>query len=232
MPGTGSKFFNCVLCGKRTKPKDRRSVGSSVKKYLQNSFLITATDSDIICGKCRTNFYLRDKRNSSSAPPPPPPPQEPLQSRTLKSPPSICLSIKSVTKSHARCSVCKKPGPKLVVVQAPVRIATFIAHNIIISAGSRCCPSHLDTHSFKADVLGNVATVNQTFINRSSIIDMLSALRRFCKSNTGLSFETLKDDDHLNLTCLNEANFKEICSLMAEKMRNTPVLNRCFFSSN
>lgn len=38
MPGHKTEYFNCVLCSKRTKPKERRHIDNSIRKYLRKKF--------------------------------------------------------------------------------------------------------------------------------------------------------------------------------------------------
>ena len=44
--------------------------------------------------------------------------------------------------------ICKRRGPKLIVVPANARFSSFVYLCIIIPAGARCCPGHLDNDSF------------------------------------------------------------------------------------
>lgn len=56
-------------------------------------------------------------------------------------PPTVSLPCTS--RGHSSCCLCRRPGPKLVVVPVDVRHRLFISHEVIIPAGSRCCPNHL-----------------------------------------------------------------------------------------
>lgn len=58
------------------------------------------------------------------------------------SPPSIPLPFPSTSRGHASCCMCKRQGPKLVVVPVGVRHHIFITKEVIIPAGARCCPNH------------------------------------------------------------------------------------------
>ena len=53
MPGQKVNYFHCVLCSKRTKPAERRSINKVIKKYLRRKFLIEAPDTSVMCNKCR-----------------------------------------------------------------------------------------------------------------------------------------------------------------------------------
>jgi hypothetical protein len=63
-------------------------------------------------------------------------------SRTLLNISTITLPLASIGGSHSTCFVCKKRGPKLIVASASVRFNCFLYNNIIVPAGSRCCPGH------------------------------------------------------------------------------------------
>lgn len=69
--------------------------------------------------------------------------------KPIASPPSVSLPIHCTSKSHAYCFACKRPGPKLIVVPAQARFNVFIEKAIIVPAGSRCCPVHLDGKSLQ-----------------------------------------------------------------------------------
>ncbi|CAC5378408.1 unnamed protein product [Mytilus coruscus] len=65
------------------------------------------------------------------------PPKVARTSKQLSSPPSVCLNILGASNSHARCVVCKKPGPKFLVVSSDARFQAFIDGNVLIPAGAR-----------------------------------------------------------------------------------------------
>ncbi|CAC5396437.1 unnamed protein product [Mytilus coruscus] len=135
-------MFKESVCAvlKCTKPKERATVNKDITKYLRRKFLIEAKDGDIICNKCRHIFRKeRDhkvlpcvKTSKSSS-----------QTTATFSPPSVSLKIPSTSKSHAYCCICKKPGPKLIVISPDVRTATYVDNNILIPSGNRCCPNHI-----------------------------------------------------------------------------------------
>ncbi|CAC5419092.1 unnamed protein product [Mytilus coruscus] len=131
MPGSGPKYYPCVLCNKRTKPHERRSINKSVAKYLNKNFLITPKQEDKICNTCKHKYYVQETKHSSvvqhrlSDDEDYVPPAK-RRSTVLSSPPSVSLSIPSTSKSHSYCFICKKPGPKLIVVPSQARFSTFL----------------------------------------------------------------------------------------------------------
>lgn len=144
MPGHKTEYFNCVLCSKRTKPKERRHIDNSIRKYLRKKFLLEGKENSVICSKCR-NIYYREKSCHK--------PTETQQSRSLSSqtsdlgqlysPPTVSLQLQSTAKTHAYCIVCKKPGPELVVISSECRTAVFVQRIVLIPSGNRCCPAHI-----------------------------------------------------------------------------------------
>ena len=52
MPGLGPKNFPCVLCNKRTKPRERRKISKREKRFLQKQYLVTVKhENDTLCNK-------------------------------------------------------------------------------------------------------------------------------------------------------------------------------------
>lgn len=94
----------------------------------------------------------------------------------------VSLPLASTAKSHAYCCVCKKPGPKLVVVAAESRTAVFVEKNILIPPGNRCCPAHLHDGMFTSDAVKQLQTTENSFVNRTTITDLLQQMRLFTVS--------------------------------------------------
>ncbi|XP_076080275.1 uncharacterized protein LOC143051153 [Mytilus galloprovincialis] len=234
MPGSGPKSHPCVLCNKRTKPHERRSINKSVAKYLKKNFLITHKQEDKICNTCRHKYYVKETRPSpvvqhllsddeDYAPP------AKRRSTVLSSPPSVSLSIPSTSKSHSYCFICKKPGPKLIVVPSQTRFSTFLKKEVIIPAGCRCCPGHLTEDTFTEDAISKINCSNENVIlNRSTIMDLLKKLRYTALQNeqSRIDFDTdkvLSDSDFINLTGINKDNFNDLHSYIKTLVRNTPT---------
>ncbi|CAG2245126.1 unnamed protein product [Mytilus edulis] len=234
MPGSGPKSHPCVLCNKRTKPHERRSINKSVAKYLKKNFLITHKQEDKICNTCRHKYYVKETRPSpvvqhllSDDEDYVPPAKR--RSTVLSSPPSVSLSIPSTSKSHSYCFICKKPGPKLIVVPSQARFSTFLKKEVIIPAGCRCCPGHLTEDTFTEDAISKINCTNDNVIlNRSTIMDLLKKLRYTALQNeqSRIDFDTdkvLSDSDFINLTGINKDNFNDLHSYIKTLVRNTPT---------
>ena len=72
---------------------------------------------------------------------------------SLSRPPSVSLQIPCTSKSHSFCFVCKKPRPKLIVVSSQARFSIFPQNEIIIPAGSHCCPGHMYQDNFTSEAV-------------------------------------------------------------------------------
>ncbi|KAH3888079.1 hypothetical protein DPMN_012102 [Dreissena polymorpha] len=222
----------CILCEKRLKIHQRSPVNKHVAKYLKKNFLIETTQDQFICGKCSRPAYYAASHQPSCAQQPSCastsslPPQNVLPN----SPPSIKLNIKTTSKSHAYCFICKKPGPKLIVVPTSTRTETFIQHNILITAESRCCPGHFKQNgtSYEENVISKLSTIDNVFLNRSSLLNLLTAVREYCvcSKSKRLSFDdltTFSEEDMLNLTGISVSNFLALLKAVELSIRNTPA---------
>ena len=63
------RLFKCVLCTKRTKPKERRvldgNTNKPLRKFLRKTFMSKVKDGDVICNKCRHGYYKERTKTSS-----------------------------------------------------------------------------------------------------------------------------------------------------------------------
>uniref|UniRef100_A0A8W8IHS3 DDE Tnp4 domain-containing protein n=1 Tax=Magallana gigas TaxID=29159 RepID=A0A8W8IHS3_MAGGI len=64
MPGHKTEYFNCVLCSKRTKPKERRHIDKSIRKYLKKKFLLEGKENSVICKKGQKQMSTSDANKS------------------------------------------------------------------------------------------------------------------------------------------------------------------------
>ncbi|CAC5387948.1 unnamed protein product [Mytilus coruscus] len=219
-----SNYFKCVLCSKCTKPKERATVNKDITKYLRRKFLIEAKDGDIICNKCRHIFRKeRDhkvlpcvKTSKSSS-----------QTTATFSPPSVSLKIPSTSKSHAYCCICKKPGPKLIVISPDVRTATYVDNNILIPSGNRCCPNHICDGHLNDDALCRIKTTDESFVNRTYLLEIMNKMRKKIRESASrrLNFDdsNLSEPDYITMTGLSKINFSEVCSTVSKYLKNTPA---------
>ncbi|WAR02813.1 hypothetical protein MAR_009371 [Mya arenaria] len=185
MPGVRLPF-QCVVCKTRTNPKNRRKINSELKQLILKRLPIELKDTDVLCNKCRIkHFYklspvenfdnkLIDQSDNEEY-------QPPISKKTsFASPPSVRLNIPSTPKSHSRCFICKRPGPKLIVVPSEARFTAFVQRNVIIKSGTRCCPVHMDESQIKDEALQSVKASESAFVNRATVLELLNKLRASC----------------------------------------------------
>lgn len=142
----GKKSYKCFLCPRITKRTDRFAISKSHRLVVNRISGRTPCDGDFLCNKCRhvCKSYVKGSEKakkkvqactSSTCTPQP--------CVTPVSPPSVQLPFPSSARGHSSCCICKRPGPKLIVVPVDIRHQIFISKEIIIPAGARCCPNHL-----------------------------------------------------------------------------------------
>lgn len=212
MPGHKKDYFLCILCSKRTKLSDRRKINQNIRKYLRRKFLIEApSENSVICNRCRHVYRTETqgtKRSDVCTHVPCtsvlPSEDQNKQKRSMSSPPSVSLPLASTAKSRAYCCVCKKPVPKLVVVAAESRTAVFVEKNILIPPGNRCCPVPLHDGMFTSNAVKQLQTTENSFVNRTTITDLLQQMRLLCQRNEKqcLDFDDAKaltDTDYKSL---------------------------------
>ncbi|XP_052696026.1 uncharacterized protein LOC128174533 [Crassostrea angulata] len=223
MKTESKKIFPCILCKKRTRPNDRKKCESTaIRRFLRKNFLGEANSNDILCNKCRHRYHGNQKtcqQKSSSLPV-----CQPLQPG-MCSPPSISLPLQRTPSSHAYCLICKRPGPKLVVVSSAARFSAFLHHEIIIPPGSRCCPSHIDEGEFRPGVLTKIQTFESSFVNKSTVLELIQKIRNYAlqTSTSRFSFElsTMSNSDYMALTGISKENFEDLHSFISSDIRNT-----------
>ena len=228
MPVNGPKFYKCVLCSRRPKPKERRKVNKEVKKTLTKCFMVTdCTDDSVICNKCSHRCYKI--RNDECAPfskqttdsvddPTFHPTAKKPKSNPAASPPSVKLSIPSTNRGHSFCftCICKKAGSKLVVTPIKARFTVFLHKEVYVPAGSRCCPGHIVDGILTSDALQKIRTSNDsTYLNRTSILELLQNARESLlqKTHTRFDFDDphgLSDEYYYNLTGLTKTQFDDL----------------------
>jgi hypothetical protein len=108
--------------------------------------------------------------------------------------------------------------------QAPFFI--FLQNEIIIPAGSRCCPGHMYQDNFTSEAVSQVkSTYDHSIINRTSILDLLRKLRYVTLRNeqSRIDFDSdtaLSSSDYVNLTGISKENFDELHTYIKEHIRN------------
>ena len=122
---------NCVCCGKQTRPERRRSLkGAKNNRCRQEVGIIfrkSITEEDFLCNLCNTKCHTSK-----------------LEATKIKSD-GVNIPVFSIgTKSHKYCYICGHKPNNLKTVPADAHTLLFLKHKIILSACSRCCPSHLN----------------------------------------------------------------------------------------
>lgn len=169
MVQSSSRVF-CV-----TNANVRRTVSNDTRKILNRCLFIESTDGKVICNKCRHKYSIKYKLSevplpSSSIHSP----DRKKRATNVQSPLSVSLPIQSTAKSHAYCVLCRKPGPRLIVVPTEARFKVYLCHNMFIPSGCRCCPSHFTTNLLDLTSLEmGTCTRDHSFINRATIIELL-----------------------------------------------------------
>ncbi|CAC5401419.1 unnamed protein product [Mytilus coruscus] len=149
------------------------------------------------------------------------------QTTATFSPPSVSLKIPSTSKSHAYCCICKKPGPKLIVISPDVRTATYVDNNILIPSGNRCCPNHICDGHLNDDALCRIKTTDESFVNRTYLLEIMNKMRKKIRESASrrLNFDdsNLSEPDYITMTGLSKINFSEVCSTLSKYLKNTPA---------
>lgn len=139
------------------------------------------------------------------------------------SPPSIPLPFPSTSRGHASCCMCKRQGPKLVVVPVGVRHHIFITKEVIIPAGARCCPNHLQQNIDDLNPLSD-----STLFNKTGITELVKFLRNevLKKERTRLDFDSggnLASTDYQSLLGIPKTAFEDLLKYVEGKVKVTPV---------
>lgn len=114
--------FPCIICSKRTKQHERRPLSNANNKHLRKytviTFLVNCRENDVLCGRCRREYYTntRQQRNHQGISGPKPVVQPETKSSLEFSPKNITLPLPSIGGSHSTCCGCKMRGPKLLVL--------------------------------------------------------------------------------------------------------------------
>ncbi|XP_061177700.1 uncharacterized protein LOC133186476 [Saccostrea echinata] len=228
MSGSARKFYCCFNCPRRVRQKDRHSVPKKCRAVITKLSGRTPSDRDFLCNKCKCvcYYYLKRKEHPNSSRPQDHGKKEVSSAPSAPpfSPPSIRLPFPCTSRGHAMCCICKRPGPKLVVVPVDLRHRIFISKEVIIPACSRCCPNHPQQSIQDLNPVANTTTFNKT-----SIVQLIKFLRsEVMKSEkTRLDFnnsESLTDAEYLDLLGISKAAFQDLLMYVEEmKVRSTPA---------
>ena len=202
---------------------EKKCENVAIRKFLRKNFMINSSSHDVLCNKCRHHYYLKNQRAPSQI-------SETQENETTSglpsSPPSISLPLQRTPMSHAYCFICKRPGPKLVVPSSTTRLTAFIQKEVIIPKGSRCCPSHLENDMFKPGVLDNIPTIDSSYVNKTTILELIKKIREYALQNSAstLNFDSpnLLSKDCVILTEITKENFEQLHDEIVSEIKNTP----------
>ena len=136
----------------------------------------------------------------------------------------VVLKIPSTSRSHSRCFVCKRAGPKLICVPAEGRFSAFLDHGILVPSDARCCPAHITDGALTPEAVSRIQTLtNTSLLNRTTIISLLDKMRTACRNqSTYLNFDSLDESDYLSLTGITKPQFDDFCSHLIQHLKSTP----------
>ncbi|XP_071172158.1 uncharacterized protein [Mytilus edulis] len=231
--------YTCNLCSRRPKTRDRRKrIGpnnKSLRKCLQQKIFIEHDKinhaNSVICNKCRircsreidTNVRcpiqttISESINDDTEYVPP---AKYARCHPCKSPPSIALPIPSAGGGHSQCVVCKRRGPKLVVIPTNARFYIFW-----INLYSQLVADVVqDTCAMKYFYLMHLTEFHirslSSIFNRTDLMDLITQIRDIMAlrgSKRRIDFDTenaLTSSDILNLTGFSKENFNDLCSIV------------------
>lgn len=97
-------------------------------------------------------------------------------------------------------------GYRVASLPPKARFSTFLHNEIIIPAGSCCCPVHLQEDSFTSEAISFMkCTNNSVILNRTTIVNLLKNLRdaALCNKTSRINFDDenmLSETDYLTFT--------------------------------
>lgn len=194
MSGGGPKSYPCCLCKCRTIHSKGVAVKAEHLRLFERRFCVSAQDGDFICSKCRIKCYREEnklknlERNAlykSQDDYEPPIKKARTTQQSSFSPSSVTMDLPTTSKSHAYCFVCKRPGPKIIVVPPIPRFDVYIRKGIFVPAGVMCWPVHLDGEQFTDDALDKIKPVsNEVNLSKTNIKHLLENGRTFVIERT------------------------------------------------
>ncbi|WAR19622.1 hypothetical protein MAR_001460 [Mya arenaria] len=206
--------LKCVICTKRTKPKERVPLSGIRNQDVRDYFIkkyhvhLQNDTNEVSCRKCRQQFYACKRDNKM--------PVQPIIRTDLHVYERHEGYYDNYT--HSRCFICVKPGPKLVRVRKDARHQLFIDQNILLSSGARCCPKHI-CGKYLTDISlqlikGKDKIRNVTTISNADLSNLLEHLRQKTKAaqHNRVCFDdgSLTSEDYVTLTGLLPEQFNDL----------------------
>ena len=216
---------SCVVCSKRIKSVDNRRTlnGPSnkvLRKYISKYYVLQVKEDDVICGRCRLKCYKLSKaKNAAYVNDTSKRDNTVNEASTSQSQTVYSVPLKTPFSSHAQCFLCKKPGPKLVVVPSTSRYDAFIQTSILLPVGIRCCSSHLENNRFTTFAISCLKVMEKvkegSKITDTELVSLLHFIINAAQQNKSkrLDFDgqdTLSDDDYHTLTGISKDQFNDL----------------------
>lgn len=113
--------FPCIICSKRTKQHERRPLSGTnnkrLRKYIEKTFLVNCRENDVLCGRCRREYYTNptQQRNHQGISGHKPVVQTEAKTSVEFPPKNITLPLPSIGGSHSTCCVCKQRFDSCVI---------------------------------------------------------------------------------------------------------------------
>ncbi|WAR16805.1 hypothetical protein MAR_031399 [Mya arenaria] len=204
--------LKCVICTKRTKPKERVPFIMYICKMIRTRFLAESAGNSFMSDTkmpvqpiIRTDLHVYERHEGCA-----------LNDSVL--PTKVTMTIRSTGYTHSRWFICDKPGPKLVRVRKDARHQLFIDQNILLSSGARCCPKHI-CGKYLTDISlqlikGKDKIRNVTTISNADLSNLLEHLRQKTKAaqHNRVCFDdgSLTSEDYVTLTGLLSEQFNDL----------------------
>ncbi|KAK3084039.1 hypothetical protein FSP39_007185 [Pinctada imbricata] len=217
--------YKCTLCKREPNQRERRNVTADQRTLLERRFGVRPANDSVLCNRCRYKCYLILKKKEKKVASETEAPALPLNNDASL----IELPLPSAPRGHASCCICRKASQKLIVMSAAMRHQAFMDRGRMITAGSRCCPVHVNDDILSDNALGLLkASSDISVIKGDALIELLQYLRTTAHRHekTRLNFDderSLSDEEYLSLLGVGKAAFKDMLTYLDGLVRNTPA---------
>ncbi|CAC5394130.1 unnamed protein product [Mytilus coruscus] len=217
----------CCVCNIHiTKKGHSRKISQQQKQFFE-TLNKNVIENGIICNKCRQQFYRQSTNcgdtSTDIVTTVPAPVSKLTENKLTPQNESITLPIVTVGKTSRKCCVCVTTKGSFVTMPEKARLHVFVTQGILVPAGVRCCPGHLDGKTLKTGTKINVSRLRKTTsdLNASDIIWLLDRLRGMVShaKKKRLDFDdpnSLTDEDIVSLTGITKEQFEFLVSSVSK----------------